>query len=418
MKQYLDPTISYDLRANIIRANNLPKADIIGTIDPFIKILVPVFSHEKYIPIETFPRVNEINPIYNYKGNISNVDISRDILIEVWDYDNFNSNDLVCTKTLSFQKDLIEKYDGHISKKEIILNCVKKYKPFHAGSESTLTLSLGISPSYQYYLNKFLQKCLQNDNSQFIDKTKLQLCYFLGNNLYLKLSFKNHLKLSILDCNEVRQQIIYFEMSGKDCKSKMCFKKTQKFGLQVKRQIKLREKLNRFKNLHFLLPLLKVVIASPFETIIENKVFKELSEKHEWNGSLKFRDVKYQAVDVISDVNTKSIYMVESDLYFTRSQFETQTFHQRICILNPKELEGLHVEIIYNENNNNQHNDGSCHTIVEYHGNVKLDGDLRYQVSSEVNDLTYPVDHSKLTFSIWKKKNYIQYNVLDFIPIL
>nr|CAG4708137.1 unnamed protein product [Naegleria fowleri] len=226
----MDPKQGHILHMKIHCGRNLPKADTFGTIDAYAVVHIPLLNtndvgslsraiHKtKIIP-------NQVDPVWKFRIYQHDVDLSKNIEIQIFDHDSLSENDLVATCEIPLSGQLLA--SGPIYKKEFVLNTVGKYKPYRSGSSSSIVVSLGIGSSHETVCTKLMTSFPSSVIHQ--DVMKKNIVFPLGfSNLCMKISMKKHLKISVLDCNPTRNLVVHFEIPGRDFRSKMTFHQTPK----------------------------------------------------------------------------------------------------------------------------------------------------------------------------------------------
>ncbi|KAG2377944.1 hypothetical protein C9374_008566 [Naegleria lovaniensis] len=395
-----DPKQGHILHLKIHSGLNLPKADTLGTIDAYAVVHIPLIvgspsraTHKsKVIP-------NNVNPVWKCWIYQHDVDISKNLEIQIFDYDAVGSNDLVATCEIP-----LSGLSAPIIKKEFSLTMVGKYKPYRSGSPSMITLSMAIGSSHEVVAANLMSRF----NPVHKDIFKKNIIFPLRfANLCMKISMKTHLKIKILDCNATRNLVINFEIPGRDFRSKITFHQTPRnvMGYQVFREIKLKKPINLAKA-YF--PYIKLV-TSPFVVVDSSKVV-DITRKHGWAGVLDYSAAKRTLKNIIPDDRHESIYMIEQ-YYYLKCDWDSSNSDQKVGLLDPYRAQGYHVEISHKDKSGSE---------IEYFASPKrlLDTQHYCGACSEVNDLSYPVIHADMNILLLQKTQPVYYDLFALAPVL
>jgi len=115
------------------KAANLPKADLFGKIDPFVKIILPDAHGHKVL--QTPHVMHDYDP--KFKVVLTGAALKGQITVEVWDYDKMGGDEAVGSFTIDSQSMPFQKVAF-----PLILHEKFKHKVQHEGV-SSLTLSCG-----------------------------------------------------------------------------------------------------------------------------------------------------------------------------------------------------------------------------------------------------------------------------------
>ena len=379
---------------------NTELADTFGSIDAFAKITIPLKSRSQLSVTHTSRIIdNNFDPTWNFCFVQSEVDIHRNIEIEIWDHDSVLSNDKVCTASIA----MTGLITSPVYKKEYTLVPLGNFKPYRRQSSSTITISMGICSSFETVVDRVNLHWYDVK----VDAAKCCLVYPIGDNIFMKIVMKKHVKISLWDCNQERNSLNYFKADGKDLKFDVYHYETpkNKMDLIIYREIKLKKQLKLFKEL---IPLIQLV-TSPF-TMIEQIPVSEITKRHGWKGILNFNEAMNTLSDAVGDEKAESIYMIEQ-YYFVKFDWDSDNSDQRVGLLNTVDSEGFHLEI--------SHKDKTKHS-QKYFGQAQplLDTEYSVNLMSEVNDLPYPVKHNDLTITLMKQTEPQTFSLLDLAPIL
>jgi len=393
-----DPKIGHILHMKLHSGKNLPKADTFGSIDAYAKVIIPLIvggtaTHTTKVVNNNF------DPEWKFRIYQHDVDISKNIRIEVWDHDAISSSDLVCNQEIPLSGLAIP-----IHRREYALNPVGKFMPHRSGSPSVVVASMAIGSSLEFVADLLQQRGVAVQKDIF----KKNLVFPLGfSNLAMKISMKKHVKISVLDCNVVRNLVVNFEIPGKDFRSKITFHKTPKQikGFTVMREVKLKKAINLLKGQF---PAIKLVV-SPF-TPVEKIKYSDITHKHGWAGVLDYKAAKKTLNNIIPDDRHESIYMIEKYFYL-KCDWDSSNSDQRVGLLDPYRSQGYHIEITHSDKASSE---------IEYYAAPKrlLETDQYCGAISEVNDLSYPVMHSAMSIELLQKTQPLYYDLYQLAPIL
>ncbi|KAL9655221.1 hypothetical protein ABK040_008996 [Willaertia magna] len=421
-----DPNIGHLLQLKLHWAKNLPKADVIGTIDPYATISVPLKPHGN-LKFTTPCFDNNPNPVWNFPVFCDEMDISRNVTIEIWDKDSFSKNDRVCTVEIP-----LNMLSTPIVKQEYTLTCLEKFKPLNSSMPSTICVSMGIALSFQSLVGRLKQ--IRSDVIVNQMKKTLYIPLFDRNvksgyfNTYLKVSLLKQIKVSIVDCNEdnsTYQNIGHFEVSGelqyvpqsnmfqplsvsaKPTKStKIKVKKytypKHEMNFEIYNSYTLKKSIKVYKNLSF------VTLILGNSKVVEKKLMNEITQLHGWTGTLGYEQAKKTLKNVICDDHSKSVYMIEKN-YFVKNDWDSDNCDQKVGLLEPYRAEGLYIEILHEKKN---------HYTWDFLNVPKQLSNVYYGLTAEVSDLPYPVYHSDLKIKLFQRSNPSQFHLLDICPLL
>mmetsp|Transcript_48591 Transcript_48591/g.152427 ORF Transcript_48591/g.152427 Transcript_48591/m.152427 type:complete len:188 (-) Transcript_48591:25-588(-) len=88
----------------VISASNLPKADVLGTCDPYVKVKIGKGGGQfEYV---TDKRIKTLDPVWNetFDLPIWQLDNCEDLTIELWDWDRLTKDDLLGTGKVTGQE--------------------------------------------------------------------------------------------------------------------------------------------------------------------------------------------------------------------------------------------------------------------------------------------------------------------------
>ncbi|EFC39704.1 predicted protein [Naegleria gruberi] len=117
-------------------ATNLPKADVVGTIDAYAVIKIPC---ETCVKEYVTPFINDDeNPVWNFEcPSEIYMNTNDEITVEIWDKDTFTRDDFVANCQISISNILACPF----KEKTIILKCVDDYTPYDKSKPATVTIS-------------------------------------------------------------------------------------------------------------------------------------------------------------------------------------------------------------------------------------------------------------------------------------
>eukprot|EP00960_Hanusia_phi_P036598 752414-Hanusia_phi.AAC.1 len=85
----------------VVSASNLPKADVLGSCDPYVKVKIGKGGGQfEYV---TDKKLKTLDPVWNetFDLPIWQLDNCEDLTIELWDWDRMTQDDLLGTGTVT-----------------------------------------------------------------------------------------------------------------------------------------------------------------------------------------------------------------------------------------------------------------------------------------------------------------------------
>ncbi|EFC37157.1 predicted protein [Naegleria gruberi] len=134
---------SLSLNLTLHCGRDLPKADLLSSIDAYAVVIVPIIGGQTKT-FKTKCVQDDPNPDWEFDLFCTDVDGTRDCLVEIWDEDTLR-NEKVCTAILS----LVElKSSGTWLGKHIVLKCLSGFKPFKGAKECCIIVSASAHISF------------------------------------------------------------------------------------------------------------------------------------------------------------------------------------------------------------------------------------------------------------------------------
>ncbi|EFC35720.1 predicted protein [Naegleria gruberi] len=228
---------SLSLNLTLHCGRDLPKADLLSSIDAYAVVIVPIIGGQTKT-FKTKCVQDDPNPDWEFDLFCTDVDGTRDCLVEIWDEDTLR-NEKVCTAILS----LVElKSSGSWLGKHIVLKCLSGFKPFKGAKECCIIVSASAHISFADLTRKITSP------NKYVDPSKKTIVFPFsphGDNtqLYIKISAGKRFKISVLDTSEFRTRLVMFEVAGKNITSQIIKLKEpkKKYGICYYRKIKMKK---------------------------------------------------------------------------------------------------------------------------------------------------------------------------------
>ncbi|EFC39490.1 kinase C2 domain-containing protein [Naegleria gruberi] len=385
------------LNLTIHSGYSLPKADLLSSIDAYCVVYVPLLGGKLDI-IKTKVIDDNANPTWNAALFRTDVDASRDMLIEVWDKDALK-DEIVCRVNVPLPRLWNERYWNN---QKFVLECLGKHKPYKGASECGLVISAFSQISFADLVQRV------NAPNKFVDPVKKILVYpiigVLEDKLYLKVSITKRFKVSILDTS-LSRNLALFEIVGRDVGTKIITAKSPKtkFGITYRRKLKLK------KCDPHALANLKLLVAGL--TKVESKGVDVIVGEHGWAGSMSYDQAKKTLRNITVDEQKKRIFMNEAN-YAYMVDYDSSNFDQKIWLKEEASAKGYHAEFIY-------HKGKSCVVTSHQEPQLQQHTGALYRFSSQVKDSEYGTPFKEFSVDLYQRINPMQVMLSGtYLPLL
>ena len=372
---------------SVHQAQNLPKADWIGSIDAYVIIKVPL-ANGKTIQQQTKVAENTFNPKWEFSVLISDsIDSSREIIMEIWDEDKVGADEYVCHGSFNIgSKNKVQK--------ELILNCIGSFIPSGPGPCSLTYSHRIVCPTFE--------KMAESSISKNEKKRSLLFPIPGEENLYVQLMMKKSLKLSILDTSQDRDRIAFFEVVGRDCRNviKLFNTPKRKHGMPIYREIT----LSKFDP-NALLKDVKLKISSISDVEIVN--VEQIGKQHGWVGTLQFETATNTLTGVTIDHNCQIIYFNEPR--FTYSvDWNANDFDQKVFVTTAQRGDKYYAELRQSTKPNYE---------VTIFGEPKEVRGMLFATSSSSKDTSFGCPLNEFNIYSFRRTPPTTITLIDLVPL-
>eukprot|EP01120_Amphizonella_sp_Union-15-10_P016367 TRINITY_DN8612_c0_g1_i1.p1 TRINITY_DN8612_c0_g1~~TRINITY_DN8612_c0_g1_i1.p1 ORF type:complete len:414 (-),score=74.09 TRINITY_DN8612_c0_g1_i1:46-1203(-) len=376
---------------SVHRANNLPKADILGTIDPYI--IIKEAETKTQIGKTNWIK-NNYNPKWNEHFGFETTSSPLRLLFEVWDAD-LVKDDFVATLGID-----VSISELPIEKKTYNLMLQPKY----TSENPSIQISIGVMLNYQS-LKAFDDRRVLLTPVPNFSKDLLLSIQYINYRLVIKLlettpDFEEGKKLCEL---LFRDAVSKCKVSRKtyDIESPKSLQGTE---LKIFAQ-------NKIKNITATTPLNHLYIRSSKFKVLQRVTAGDLVTSYGWLGDLTYQKAKIQldTKRIQFDDSRKCIFMMDQNTCFI-VDWDKGDIDLSFGLFEKAALNGISIDMVYGKN---------CgRTMVYYAHPKKLDDNSKMLLRCAVDDIKdKALAFSNVFLFIYEKEAEQSIPFVEIVPI-
>eukprot|EP01112_Ceratiomyxa_fruticulosa_P005795 TRINITY_DN1663_c0_g1_i4.p1 TRINITY_DN1663_c0_g1~~TRINITY_DN1663_c0_g1_i4.p1 ORF type:complete len:397 (+),score=67.85 TRINITY_DN1663_c0_g1_i4:342-1532(+) len=289
----------------IHQASNLPKADLFGQIDAYIKVYFTDINGDKVL--QTKPVMKSYNPVF--KSKITGFGFKKDVRVEIWDFDKGSSDEMVGYVNISPD-------DMPFTKRALIVTLLDSFarKVQSKDEPTTITLSGGCVCDY----GTLKRRMIAMGKSIEFDDEKRQILFDVAQPqfalpLYIEIKYEGDRMDIFARCKptSTSESVRTFGLSIGGAHHKYELKRVTPSDLSINDS-----SYWKLNDLRFYAPLKDLAIWEATREPVWSQDAGSMVKDHGWHGKMSYVDARALLKDIEHDDDHESIYFMKDWIAF------------------------------------------------------------------------------------------------------